>query len=172
MVFCCYFYGSPCILVNYQPTYQITLFFNHFIDLWRCLCRRRLSTGQLHFCPLSFLPVRTDKQGENIEDSFPTYLGNPPNSHSPQMKGPGRTITYKPIEWASLIKPLKEKERWRRFLIVGSQHKVQVTDFKLITELRRDFHSILKKWRMVRVRRQMKLLIKKLHPWQWKKANS
>ena len=30
VVFCCYLYGSPCILVNYQPTYHITLFFLSF----------------------------------------------------------------------------------------------------------------------------------------------
>lgn len=87
------------------------------------------------------------------------------------MKGPGRTITYKPIEWASLIKPLKEKERWRRFVVFGSQHNARVNDFKLI-QLIRDFLSLINKWKIIRVRSHKKLLLKNLHHWQRKKAYS
>ena len=36
-----------------------------------------------------------------------TNLGSPPSSHSAQMYGPGRIITYKPTSWAVLIKCLQ-----------------------------------------------------------------
>ena len=36
-----------------------------------------------------------------------SYLGSPPRSHSAQMYGPGRMITYKPTDWANLINSLQ-----------------------------------------------------------------